>query len=130
MSIKVFLTLCFITPFVGAAGHHPQQFLQTIKGSKEEGAAIVSHFCSSCHALKPLIPLGAPRIKQEKDWTPRIQQGFPNLFKHTTEGLNAMPVRGGCFECSDEQLALAIWAMLPDPPSPKKYIKNTISKNK
>ena len=25
-----------------------------------------------------------------------------------------MPPRGGCFECSDEQLKKAIWAMLPD----------------
>jgi cytochrome c5 len=36
------------------------------------------------------------------------------LFQHTDEGLNAMPSRGGCFECSDKQLMLAIRAMLPE----------------
>lgn len=128
MPIKWFLAFWVITPFVCASSHHPQQFLQAIKGSKNEGEAIVQHFCVSCHALKPLIPLGAPRLKQEKDWTPRLKNGFSGLFRHTIEGFNAMPVRGGCFECSDEQLALAIWSMLPE--MADKYINNTISKNK
>ena len=41
------------------------------------------------------------------------QKSIDGLFKHTDEGFNAMPARGGCFECSDRQLKLAIAAMLP-----------------
>lgn len=96
-----------------AASHHPQDFLKQIAGSKDEGEQIVQHYCSNCHAAKPLIPLGAPRIGDSSDWEPRIKQGIDILFNHTDEGLNAMPARGGCFECSDEQLKLAILAMLP-----------------
>lgn len=96
-----------------AETHRPQDFLQSIKGSKNEGAQIISHFCSSCHADKPLIELGAPKINSKEDWSPRIKQGLATLFAHTEEGFNAMPPRGGCFECSDEQLHLAILAMLP-----------------
>ena len=30
--------------------------------------------------------------------------GMPVLLKLTIDGKGAMPARGGCFECSDEQL--------------------------
>ena len=97
-----------------AASHHPQAFLKSIAGSPNEGEQIVQHYCAMCHAEKPLIQLGAPRIGQVSDWSPRIKGGIDRLFKHVDEGLNAMPARGGCFECSDKQLMLAINAMLPE----------------
>lgn len=97
-----------------AASHHPQDFLKAIAGSSNEGEQIVQHYCANCHALKPIIQLGAPRVGQENDWKPRVKQGIDALLKHTDEGINAMPPRGGCFECSDEQLLLAIYAMLPN----------------
>ncbi|MDI9819293.1 MULTISPECIES: cytochrome c5 family protein [unclassified Legionella] len=99
--------------FSYAETHHPQEFLRSISGSEEEGQQIVQHFCANCHADKPLIPMGAPRIGHKTDWEPRIKAGIENLLKHTSEGLNAMPARGGCFECTDKQLLLAIFAMLP-----------------
>lgn len=70
-----------------SASHHPEDFLNHVRG--------------------------APRIDNESDWKPRLKQGMKRLLKHTDEGLNAMPARGGCFECSDAQLILAILAMLP-----------------
>ncbi|KTC89700.1 c-type cytochrome [Fluoribacter dumoffii] len=101
---------------VYAETHHPQEFLQSISGDKNEGKEIYNHFCVNCHASKPLIPLGAPRIGNEADWKVRLQQGMKVLFEHTNEGLNAMPPRGGCFECTDKQLKRAIKYMLPKQP--------------
>jgi len=98
---------------INAASHHPQEFLQSIRGTNDEGNAIVQHFCANCHAEKPLIDLGAPKIGQLGDWSNRKKQGMPVLLEHTSEGFGAMPARGGCFECTDEQLELAILAMLP-----------------
>ncbi len=103
-----------IASFSYAASHHPQDFLRSIKGTKDEGEQIVQHFCANCHAVKPLIQIGAPRIGQREDWELRVKAGAMQLLRHTAEGINAMPPRGGCFECSDEQLILAIMAMLPD----------------
>lgn len=105
--------LALISFYAYADSHHPQEFLQSISGSKNEGEQIYTHFCVNCHAAKPLIPLGAPRIGEEGDWKIRLKQGMDLLFKHTDEGLNAMPPRGGCFECTDKQLMLAISFMLP-----------------
>ena len=96
-----------------AKTHHPQEFLQSISGSKNEGEQIYSHFCVNCHAHKPLIQIGAPRVGIETDWKTRLKQGVSLLFKHTDEGFSAMPPRGGCFECTDKQLMLAIEFMLP-----------------
>ncbi len=115
-SRELFYAMIVITLTAGnawSASHHPQDFLTSIAGSVDEGKQIVQHYCSNCHAQKPLIQLGAPRIGVSADWLPRIKQGIELVFKHTDEGLNAMPARGGCFECSDKQLMLAIQAMLP-----------------
>jgi cytochrome c5 len=101
------------TTSIWAASHHPQDFLKRIAGAPDEGQQIVQHYCANCHAQKPIIPLGAPRIGQASDWKLRLKQGMDILFKHTDEGFHAMPARGGCFECSDTQLKLAISAMLP-----------------
>lgn len=112
--VSVYLFCLSIYSFTANAGsHRPEDFLSKIRGSKNEGAEIYTHFCANCHADKPLIALGAPRYNEDQDWLPRLKQGISTLFKHTDEGYNAMPARGGCFECSDEQLFLAIEVMLP-----------------
>ncbi len=96
-----------------SASHHPQDFLKKIAGSKTEGMQIVQHYCAMCHSEKPMIQVGAPTIGDATAWSLRMKQGLNTLFKHTNEGLNAMPARGGCFECTDQQLMMAIHALLP-----------------
>lgn len=110
--ILCILWVCSMQPAF-ASSHHPQDFLKEITDTSQEGEQIVSHFCSNCHASQPLISVGAPRIGEEADWEIRVQQGIDLLFKHTDEGMQMMPPRGGCFECTDKQLLLAIYVMLP-----------------
>lgn len=108
---KGVLALCgyFLGSFAAhAASHHPQTFLDEISGKSNEGKAIVEHFCANCHAPNPLIALGAPRMGHSEDWVVRLKQDPDTMWQHTTEGWHAMPARGGCFECSDEQLKKAI----------------------
>lgn len=112
-SAFIFILLLFELPAHGES-HHPQEFLQSINGSQNEGEQVYNHFCVNCHAVKPLIPLGAPRIGKDRDWNIRLKQGMDSLFRNSNEGLNAMPPRGGCFECTDKQLMLAIQFMLPE----------------
>lgn len=122
MKFKLFkASLLFIqSSMLFAASHHPQAFLKDIAGKPDEGAQIVKHFCSNCHAVKPLIPLGAPRVGIEAEWKPRLKAGMAGLLKNTSEGIGNMPPRGGCFECTDKQLILAIKAMLPKEQSSNK----------
>lgn len=93
--------------------HHPEAALKAIQGKPDAGAKIYQAYCANCHAEKPMIPLGAPRIGQASDWAPRLEKGMKAVFKNTTLGINNMPARGGCFECSDELLQAAVNYMLP-----------------
>lgn len=109
------LLLVFCSSISSSFAHKPEEFLQAIRGKKDEGSQIVQHFCATCHAKSPQIELGAPKISQQADWQARINNGgLAGLIQSTDEGKGAMPPRGGCFECSDEQLYLAIIAMLPE----------------
>ncbi|MBA2650138.1 MAG: cytochrome c5 family protein [Legionella sp.] len=110
---KASLILSIFTLSVNATSHHPEVFLKSIQDSPQVGKEIYTHFCSNCHARKALIRIGAPRYRIHTDWDQRLKQGIESLFHHTDEGLNAMPARGGCFECTDEQLMLAMIYMLP-----------------
>lgn len=123
--LPVYLLLfCSCSFLLHANTHRPQDFLKRVKGTKDEGAQIYKHFCANCHDLKPLIPLGAPRYGEQLDWQNRLND-LNLLFKHTEEGINAMPPRGGCFECTDEQLMLALVEMVPN--QAKKMILNRLS---
>ncbi len=115
MRPKVFLMLLSLSSSLWSATHRPQVFLDKISGSPTEGQEVVKHFCATCHAAHPLVPLGAPRIGYKGDWVSRIAQGKAVLLRHTSEGFNAMPARGGCFECSDEQLERAIAVLISSP---------------
>lgn len=116
----IFLLCLFLFESVNA--HQPAGFLKSIEGSKDEGAQVVTHFCEICHGNPPEIQIGAPRMHVFSDWKTRLSQGMPILFKHVDEGLRAMPPRGGCFECSDKQLMLAINSIIGN--KGQKYLKN------
>lgn len=127
--LYVWLSILTCCPFSAYAGsHQPQTFLKKIAGTPNEGEQIVQHYCVNCHGEKPLIPLGAPSIGKAAEWKPRLQQSFELIKQHTDEGIGAMPARGGCFECSDEQLWLAIMAMLPA--AQKNAFKIIVKENK
>lgn len=112
--VLILVLLNFYLSSLFANTHNPQDFLQKIKGTSKEGQAIVEHYCASCHAPKPLIEIGAPKINDKKDWDVRLKRGIKTLLLHTDSGFNMMPPRGGCFECNDLQLELAVSAMLDE----------------
>jgi cytochrome c5 len=92
--------------------HYPTLFVNQLKGDPRAGEKIFKQFCTSCHGNPPIIDINAPRIGDKKIWQIRRQMGMPALMKITTMGLGAMPARGGCFECSDEQLRVTIQYIL------------------
>lgn len=109
--------LCSLGVFVSIASateHHPEAFLASIQGSPTAGEQIYTHFCANCHAEKPFIPVHAPCIGKAADWAPFTQsQTAEQMLKVVDVGYGAMPPRGGCFECSDDDLKAAITFMLP-----------------
>ena len=78
---------------------------------KESGKKIYIHYCGMCHK-KGLA--GAPKFRNKYDWKPRLaEKTFNDLFSSLIKGLNAMPEKGACLKCSNEELKAALSYMLP-----------------
>ncbi|EEZ42236.1 putative cytochrome c5 [Photobacterium damselae subsp. damselae CIP 102761] len=52
--------------------------------------------------------MNAPKKGDAADWKDRLAQGQEILAKHAIEGFNAMPAKGSCMDCSDEEIIAAI----------------------
>ncbi len=92
--------------------HSPALFVKQLAGDRDAGRKIFREFCATCHAKTPVIEMDAPRLDDKKAWQLRRKMGVDALLTITVNGAGAMPARGGCFECSDEQLRETIQYML------------------
>ncbi|MCL4410180.1 MAG: cytochrome c5 family protein [Gammaproteobacteria bacterium] len=70
---------------------------------------VYTQACAACHTSGVL---GAPRKGVADDWTDRLAQGMDVLLEHSINGFNAMPPRGGCMNCTDEEIESAIEYMI------------------
>lgn len=80
------------------------------------GNAVFQQACSACHAAAAPDVLGAPKIDDAAAWAPRIAQGMAVLRQNAIDGVQgdsgAMPARGGCLDCSDDEIVAAIEYMV------------------
>jgi len=74
-------------------------------GGARSGKDIYSSVCFACHGTGAA---GAPKFGDAAAWAPRIKQGIDTLLNHAIHGLRAMPPRGTCADCSDDDLKAAI----------------------
>ena len=67
-------------------------------------------YCFSCHQGGVA---GAPSLGDVESWTPRLDKGREALLQSVIDGIPpAMPIRGLCNSCSDEELAASVDYML------------------
>lgn len=75
-----------------------------------EVAAAVSDFdvestyqmsCFACHGAGAA---GAPKLGDADAWAPRLEAGMDTLMANVINGVNAMPPKGLCMTCTDENL--------------------------
>ena len=64
--------------------------------------------CKVCHANGAA---GAPKTGDAEAWAPRMAKGMDVLVKSVNTGLNAMPPKGMCFDCTDADYAALITYM-------------------
>lgn len=74
------------------------------------GAEVVAKYCGACHTSGVL---GAPKIGDSADWKSRAaaQGGLDGILAKAISGINAMPPKGTCATCSDDELKDAIKEM-------------------
>jgi cytochrome c5 len=74
-------------------------------GGTMSGEQVYNQFCGTCHLAGVA---GAPVLGDTAAWQPRIAQGMDTLWDHTLNGINAMPPKGTCMACSDDDLRAAL----------------------
>lgn len=62
--------------------------------------AVYATACAACHDSGAA---GAPRTGDKAAWDARLAHGKEPLYSHAIKGFNAMPPRGGCTDCSDDE---------------------------
>lgn len=69
------------------------------------GEDVFNGTCTSCHTAGIA---GAPKKGDVAAWDARLAKGFSKTLAVAKKGLNAMPAKGLCMDCSDDELAAAI----------------------
>ncbi len=75
----------------------------------KSGKDVYAGFCTTCHSAGVM---GAPKYGTAADWAPRAAKGKETLYTHAIAGFNAMPPKGMCAACSDDEIKGAVDYML------------------
>ena len=87
---------------------YPESVASGLTGSDslaQSGKAIYTNKCRACHDYGVA---GAPRYGDSEIWAGRLTKGLDVLYKNSINGIRAMPARGGCYACSDDDIKAAV----------------------
>lgn len=89
----------------------PKNEAQPGQAKENPGQAIYEQYCSVCH--RDGIA-GAPKFREKADWQSRLdKKSLDELVASAVKGINAMPAKGTCVDCTEDDLKQAIQFMLP-----------------
>lgn len=77
--------------------------------ASRSGEDIYQTSCVACHGSGVLQ---APKLGDAAAWNERLAKGMEAVVANAINGINAMPPRGTCGGCSDEDIAAAIQYMV------------------
>lgn len=64
--------------------------------------------CIACHSSGAA---GAPKTGDTKAWEARLAKGMETLLANTKSGINSMPPKGMCWDCTDAEYTALIEMM-------------------
>ncbi|MCH1599832.1 MAG: c-type cytochrome, partial [Pseudomonadales bacterium] len=65
--------------------------------------------CFACHGTGAA---GAPMLGDSEAWDARMEKGMEAVMANAINGVGAMPARGICMSCSDDDLQQVVEYML------------------
>lgn len=80
-----------------------------VAAGPRSGDAVYNGACLACHASGAA---GAPKVGDVVEWKSRIAKGQVALVKNAINGINAMPAKGMCMDCSDKEIEAAVVYMI------------------
>lgn len=94
--------------------HAPTAVVKEAAQDKEKvlsAKAIYEQHCAVCHRSGLA---GAPIYRNSQQWKPRLSaKSMDELTSSAVKGINAMPPKGACNACNDDDIRRAIEYMLP-----------------
>ena len=76
-----------------------------VDGAAGGGETIYNQYCFACHMAGVA---GAPKFGDPEAWASRIDKGIETLYASTLNGINAMPAKGTCMSCTDDDLKATV----------------------
>lgn len=79
-----------------------------------DGFDAEAKYMASCFACHSTGAAGAPKVGEGNaaEWEPRLEKGMDALMANVINGINTMPPKGLCFDCTDEDLRAIVDFML------------------
>jgi len=77
--------------------------------ASRSGEDVFNQACFTCHGTGFY---NAPVIGDRYAWQERLSKGELALVESTLQGLNSMPPRGACSDCTDDEIAAAVRYLL------------------
>ena len=76
-------------------------------GSSEprSGESIYNAACTACHSTGAA---GAPKLGDVAAWSSRLAQGIETVYANAIGGIGAMPAKGLCMDCSDDEVKASV----------------------
>lgn len=74
-------------------------------GAPKSGQQVYDATCTMCHGAGVG---GAPKLGDKAAWAPRIALGANTLHTNAIGGIRAMPPKGTCMACSDDEIKAAV----------------------
>ena len=71
-------------------------------------------YMASCFACHSTGAAGAPKVGagMSAEWEPRLEKGLDAVVQNAINGINTMPAKGLCFDCTDEDLRAIVEYMI------------------
>ena len=82
---------------------------ETAAAGPRSGEQVYKASCLACHSTGVA---GAPKVGDQASWASRAAKGLDGMTAAAISGIKAMPPKGTCMDCTDEELKAAIVYML------------------
>lgn len=69
------------------------------------GEQVYNSACAGCHATGAA---GAPKFADSGAWADRIGKGIDTLYTNALNGINGMPAKGLCMDCSEDEIKATV----------------------
>ena len=74
-----------------------------VSATSAMAAPDMAKYDKSCKVCHDSGAAGAPKTGDAAAWEPRMAKGMDVLVASVNNGLNAMPPKGMCYDCSDDE---------------------------